>query len=333
MKLKLPSLKWVARLTYIYLALMVFLWFGLRIIADEWSLGTLFLYGPRWICLLPLLVLIPLAIKVRSWKSIAFLAMTTLVIVGPIMGGTISPQTLWSGVDRSECIRILTCNTDGEVLNRGSLRELIAQTKPDIVALQEAESPETDTLFPPGWHVTEVHGGLRIASHFSIEKTEYLGDKELGAWGFAGRYLLKTPYQELVFVNLHLPTPREGFEQFLHQPFAATRTIQEQTASREHASRMARKWLQEENEFLLIAGDFNMPDDSAIYRTYWGDFTNAFASAGWGWGYTKQTRWFGARIDHLLAGKAWRCERTWVGPDVGSDHRPMIADWTIRVPD
>ena len=32
------------------------------------------------------------------------------------------------------------------------------------------------------------------------------------------------------------------------------------------------------------------------------------------------------RIDHILAGPGWRCGRCWVGPDVGSPHRPLLAD-------
>ena len=36
------------------------------------------------------------------------------------------------------------------------------------------------------------------------------------------------------------------------------------------------------------------------------------------------------RIDHVLAGKGWNCVRCWVGPNVGSPHRPVLADlvWT-----
>jgi vancomycin resistance protein VanJ len=32
------------------------------------------------------------------------------------------------------------------------------------------------------------------------------------------------------------------------------------------------------------------------------------------------------RIDHILAGPGWYCARCWVGPDVGSPHRPVLAD-------
>jgi endonuclease/exonuclease/phosphatase (EEP) superfamily protein YafD len=78
----------------------------------------------------------------------------------------------------------------------------------------------------------------------------------------------------------------------------------------------------------VIAGDFNMPTDSDIYQLYWSSYTNAFSAAGLGFGYTKFTRWHGIRIDHILAGPGWRCRRSWVGPDVGSDHRPVLAELT-----
>src|SRR5439155_5647959 len=77
---------------------------------------------------------------------------------------------------------------------------------------------------------------------------------------------------------------------------------------------------------VLLAGDFNLPVESAIYRRSWSSFSNAFSTAGLGWGHTKLTSWHGVRIDHVLAGPGWQFRRCWVGPDVGSDHRPLIAE-------
>ncbi len=55
-------------------------------------------------------------------------------------------------------------------------------------------------------------------------------------------------------------------------------------------------------------------------------FTNAFSEADLGLGATKETSWHGIRIDHVLLGPGWACERAWVGPSIGGDHRPLIAD-------
>jgi endonuclease/exonuclease/phosphatase (EEP) superfamily protein YafD len=78
---------------------------------------------------------------------------------------------------------------------------------------------------------------------------------------------------------------------------------------------------------MLLAGDFNTPSDSVIYREYWSPFHNAYSDAGFGWGYTYFSRRAAVRIDHQLAGSGWRCRKCWVGADVGSPHRPVIADW------
>jgi endonuclease/exonuclease/phosphatase (EEP) superfamily protein YafD len=55
----------------------------------------------------------------------------------------------------------------------------------------------------------------------------------------------------------------------------------------------------------LVAGDFNMPAESAIFRECWANRTDAFRAAGWGFGHTKFSRWWGTRIDHILAGPPW----------------------------
>jgi endonuclease/exonuclease/phosphatase (EEP) superfamily protein YafD len=78
---------------------------------------------------------------------------------------------------------------------------------------------------------------------------------------------------------------------------------------------------------LLTVGDFNTPPDSTIYHEYWASFHNGFEEAGVGWGHTYISRWAAVRIDHQLAGPGWDCQKCWVGPEVGSPHRPVIADW------
>jgi endonuclease/exonuclease/phosphatase (EEP) superfamily protein YafD len=79
----------------------------------------------------------------------------------------------------------------------------------------------------------------------------------------------------------------------------------------------------------IVAGDFNLPVESAIYRTHWGDLRNAFSRAGIGTGYTKHTRYWGVRIDHVLASGDIGTHRSFVGRDVGSDHLPLIADLVL----
>jgi endonuclease/exonuclease/phosphatase (EEP) superfamily protein YafD len=78
---------------------------------------------------------------------------------------------------------------------------------------------------------------------------------------------------------------------------------------------------------LLIAGDSNLPVESAIQRSSWGDFMNAFSTCGRGFGHTKATRLFGIRIDHILTSRHWRCIRaTVLDSPYGGDHAPLVVD-------
>jgi endonuclease/exonuclease/phosphatase (EEP) superfamily protein YafD len=65
--------------------------------------------------------------------------------------------------------------------------------------------------------------------------------------------------------------------------------------------------------------------ESAIYRRHWSSFTNAFSRCGLGLGWSKRTRFFGTRIDQILLADGFACATAEVAPDVGSDHRGVIA--------
>lgn len=293
----------------------------------DWWPVTLLLYGPRWMLAAPLVLLLPWAVWRRAWRSGLVLLAAGLVVVGPITGGTISPVNAGRESDDRGRLRVLTCNVNGNRVNRQALKSLIARTKPDIVMLQEAEAGLADALFGDGWHVSPGTLGLCVASRFPITNIGYLEEKQLGSRGAIGRYRVESRFGELTIVNIHLPTPRDGIEMIVHRNSAGIALLREQIALREMASARARTWLGELGPTVIVAGDFNMPVEAAIYRRHWSDLGNAFSEGGWGWGYTKQTRWFGARIDHVLYGKAWRCGMAEVQEDVGSDHLPVIADF------
>ena len=37
----------------------------------------------------------------------------------------------------------------------------------------------------------------------------------------------------------------------------------------------------------------------------------------------------GARIDHMLYTRPWRCVRSFVADEIGSDHLPLVADFVL----
>lgn len=315
---------------WLYLAGVVALWVLIRVGADTWWLPTLVIYGPRWVWALPAAPLFPAAILWRRRALLPLLAALP-VLAGPILGFCLPWRAALAGHSRGSPFRILTCNVDGDHLNAPALRSLLDEVRPDVVALQEWSDRDRDTLFgAEGWSV-RVGRGVCLASRFPILNADALPEEH--DWrDLVTRYELDGPAGPVRVYNLHLATPRDGLEAILARRRQGAPELRTNIAQRAEESAKASGWIGSAGGSPLVVGDFNMPVESAIFRQRWGRFTDAFSSAGFGLGHTKFTKWYGIRIDHILAGPGWRCGRCWVGPDVGSDHRPLIAEleWVVR---
>ena len=106
--------------------------------------------------------------------------------------------------------------------------------------------------------------------------------------------------------------------------------IDEEANERRRESVEVAERLQDRSASAILAGDFNTPRDSSICREAWGGYRNAFSTSGFGFGNTIRPRVhgcrFGIRIDHVLTGTNWWPRNCWVGPDIGSEHLPLVAD-------
>ena len=143
--------------------------------------------------------------------------------------------------------------------------------------------------------------------------------------------------RDIDFCSVHLLSPHQGLEAVLDRQTLLRPSdgpmLDAEIEQRRLESEDAHRFVRNLASPPILAGDFNMPVDSTIYRRYWAEFRNAFSDAGLGFGYTEwpqmRGRLFGVRIDHVLTGPGWRCRRCWVGPDVGSDHLPLLADLSL----
>jgi endonuclease/exonuclease/phosphatase (EEP) superfamily protein YafD len=81
----------------------------------------------------------------------------------------------------------------------------------------------------------------------------------------------------------------------------------------------------------IIAGDLNATPWSVAYRRLRADAGLRDASAaGWPWPTWSGPNVFavlGIPIDHVLHGSGWHAVRHEVGPDIGSDHRPIVVEF------
>jgi vancomycin resistance protein VanJ len=316
--------------SWAYAAGVLLLAFGLWQWGDRWWLMTVLLFGPRWLIVLPLLVLLPLAFKLNKRMMIP-LGVAAVIAFGPIMGFRIGVRRWFSSASESVVLRVATFNAAGGGTLEGPLSWVLNEIDAEIVAIQECGTSlqEQIALLPElSWY---RHTDLQMCllSRFPIRSTHQM-DREVleyaGASGFVIRHAIEIGDTVVNVTHLHLDTPREGLEPLRSGAVReGVGNLRSKSFTRRIESRQGRAWVNAADGPLLVLGDFNMPVESAIYQEYWGDLRNAFSQVGFGFGSTRLNGWIRVRIDHVLLGEDWRVVKAFVGPKLGSDHRPMIA--------
>jgi vancomycin resistance protein VanJ len=310
------------------LAIVLAAWMALLVGEERWWPATLLLYAPRWPWVVPIAILAPISAAYRRVLLVP-LACSSAIVLGPIWGFCCPWPPAGGGTAHGHRLRVLTLNTQGEHLDSEALRTLVAEVWPDVVLLQEWSGRDPSAVFPwKGWEVRESMG-LCLASRLPILRAEELPPSTLEDRGRAARYEILADGRVIGLANIHLATPRAGFEAILDGRKGGVEILRQDTCLRRRVSDLASRWILEGSVVGVVAGDFNLTSDASIFRASWSSLGDAFEQAGLGYGLTKFTRWHGVRIDHILAATGWRAERCWVGPDVGSDHRPVVADLEI----
>jgi vancomycin resistance protein VanJ len=319
-----------SRSVYCYGVLVALLWASLTFPSDRVWPVTLFAFGPRWIVAAPWLPLAAIAVlfrrRVAAYRLFAVLALAAAIIVIGILDfrvgtGRASGPTL---------LRIMTQNVGNSRVSAGALNEFMRVHTVDVAALQEC--PFYD-LAPAtlGWHF--FYGGdLCLVSRFPFTVLDTADPDNL--WQHPGRepqrFLIDTPVARVQLLNVHLITVREALEAIVRRPQAGFAALDSYRGAAMRESAAARERIRTRPEPAIVVGDFNLPVDSTVYRTYWGDMANAFSICGRGFGHTKLTSAFGIRIDHVLTSAPLACTNAQVlTSPYGGDHRPLIVDLLV----
>jgi endonuclease/exonuclease/phosphatase (EEP) superfamily protein YafD len=313
---------WVAALCWAWLALVLIVACLLHGLSEEWWINTLLLYSPRWLVLVPTVVLLPLA-ALFSRPSLGVLAAGGVAWLLLVAGFTLHLPTSSDASDPA-CLRVLTCNMQGRLADAAGFQALVARTQPDVVLLQEWSGELNQAAFPDlGWTFAQS-GHLWVASRLPIKPAAGLPAQSIHLSGSGGAFEIVTPGGTVRLVNVHLPTPREGISAVLEKGAQGLAELRANTLARSQASSAVRQFAGDDDG-LVVTGDFNLPVESSLLHKYWGNLGNAFSRRGWGFGWTKFTGWHGVRIDQILFGPHWTCLHCEVGPDIGSDHRAVFA--------
>lgn len=312
-------------------------WLAIRYAGDRWWPATILLYAPRWPWLLPAPILIALAI--RRPKVLWLPVLTAGFVLGPLMGFSIPWGRTAAATRAGEKVRLLVCNVHRQELDRAALDAYIRQAAPEVVLLQDYSGQDASpTLADPGWNRYRL-GEIFIASRFPIARVHDLHLERITSpddaesprrTGSAACFDLQTPAGIVHVVNLHLASPHAGLRMLMHEPARGIRRLQANSLRRWQESRQVCQWLAEQTGPVIVAGDFNTPAESPIYRQFWAAYPDAFPTAGFGFGYTHFSSLSELRIDHLLTGTGIDCTGCEIGPPCGTPHRPIRADLVIR---
>lgn len=305
----------------------------LHVLGDEWWPATILLFIGRWPWVLPGAPLLILAALVRRPRTVAILAVPLLIGLFGIMDLNLGLGRLVGRSDPGSRVRVVTFNMEGNAAAK-RLTELIRTWRPDVVAIQECGGDVRDRVRRMPGYQGDV-GVTCLLSRFPIIRADSLAREDVQAAGgsaWAKRYRLQGPRGEFDLTNLHLDTPRKPFEALMQGKHDAIEAIKGKTLMRDIESRLARRWVDAGPGPRLVAGDFNMPDESAIFRRNWGDLADGFDRAGFGFGYSRLNGWIRIRIDHVLADDHWVVKSARLLPDYGSDHLPVMVEFELKTP-
>lgn len=304
----------------------------LHTVADTWWPATMLLFLGRWPWLLPALPLLLLALLLKRRTTAAGIAAVSVVGLFGVMQLSLGSGRLSAPSFADSRVRVITFNIDGDAPAGIQLVELVTSWEPDVFAVQECgENSRRQLAGIPGYSsdigVTCLLSKFPIISIDSMRRDAF---RDAGGAAWVKRYRLKAPAGEFDFTNLHLDTPRKAFDVLIKGDTGATDAITDKTAVRDVESRLARRWVDLGRGPRLVAGDFNMPVESAIFRQHWGSMRDGWENAGVGFGYTRLAGWIRLRIDHVLADSNWSVHSARVLPDYGSDHLPVMVEVDLK---
>jgi endonuclease/exonuclease/phosphatase (EEP) superfamily protein YafD len=318
----------IRRLGWGYVLLMA-LWLLLRLVFFDRLWWLALINSLAFYLLLPLVWLVPAAIWWRQSRLLLGLALPLLVFV-MFFGALFIPAVARPRQPaHGPTLIAMSFNLLWSNRNYDKIVEAIQTVDPDIIGFQEATPKTIAELLP---HLTSDYPYHTFGSE---NPTRSVG--VFSRWPLVGAASLPHPPLEramrvvvrvgerplTVFVGHLAPNNMLGYP--LSQFTALTA---ERYAVREAESRYLQQELQSLGEPALLLCDCNMTDTSETYTILSTTLHDSFQEAGWGLGHTLYVGSIPVRlqrVDYIWHTGDLVATDARVGPDGGSDHRPIVA--------
>jgi endonuclease/exonuclease/phosphatase (EEP) superfamily protein YafD len=315
----------------------ILLWLATSAYNDGGPMGMLLGFAPRWWSALPWLVLVPAAVRAGP-GTISLAVVGAAVSVFGVAQFELPSRlaSVASGRVARGDIRVVTYNTDISASLADRLRSDVQKWNADVILLQDCKTMVADSMRAI-FGVVAVMDRFCVASRWpmlSLDDAASLPsprDLRLARGGLAVRVRVKTPFGTLPVYSVHLPSPREALAAARWpDPANLLPRLRASLAERGAASAAVSRIVSRTDNHFIVAGDFNLPYGSVILQRDWGDLTNAFAHAGFGFGHTMQAGIFPVRIDHVLVPETLEPINARVLRGYPSEHQPVVVDLAWR---
>jgi endonuclease/exonuclease/phosphatase (EEP) superfamily protein YafD len=258
-------------------------------------------------------------IFVRRWKLVL-----TWAVVAALNWAVIIPHCCFGrapAAPAKQALRVLLLNVHTENRRFDMVEAFIQKSHPDLIVLEEVNDEWMEKLanvrvqYPHGLQeIREDNFGIALFSKLPTEESEvvYLGDAELPSVTAVVQFMGKT----LKILGTH-PLPPAGAEN---------------SQLRNQQLQLIPGFFAEWQGPTVLLGDLNTTPWSHHFQRLLRDSGLTDSARGFGW----QTTWPASllplriAIDHGLISRDLRVVARQVGPNVGSDHLPLLVEIAVE---
>jgi endonuclease/exonuclease/phosphatase (EEP) superfamily protein YafD len=336
------ALLWAARIAVIAtaaLAVLQAIAYSVEGMSTWWL--ELLQYVPYPAYLLPALAAFALSFRLTwPWRLAAG--------VGVGLVATVVMGFAWGRADAgAEPVRMMTYNIKSYLAGPGpeafdGIAREVALHDPDILVMQDANELTERRLRSPALAAGLFAGrSVYAQGQYIIVSRFALHDCRPGDIAFRGnrfgyaRCVVTVRGRDVDLLTAHLLSPRRGLNATRREPVDGIDDWQQNFADRLVQAGKLAVDVGARTRPLILAGDLNASQASPVIRRLLArGLRDAFASAGWGYGYTHghalRVGISFLRIDHILVSDEIGIVDAFPGGWQASEHRPVIADLLLQ---
>ena len=297
--------------------------FALGRLAPEHSFpNSLLIYLPQsaWPVMPAALLVVSV---IGRWRGLIALNLTALAFAALALASFEFATGSYPEEAADGSMRIVTWNVHEEAGHADEIRAELLSMDPDVICLQEARNPAFVRLLP-GWNCAGAYD-LVIYTREPMLTPQVFGRRGTDARPWLACEV-DGPGGRLAVLNAHLSSSKTAFRRLQGHASLPSRLSSSAMVRTREFETMLRAL--PTSAPVVLAGDFNTPPRSCLYRLLGQRMTDAFAATRFGLGltYLWQKRAPAWRIDYVWCGNGVRPLTCTVGPAYPSDHRPVVAD-------